>query len=204
MARLLVVDDDPISRQLLNAMLGQLGHEVELAADGEAAWARLMDDDSPELVLLDWMMPGLSGLEVCQRVRLIQGTRPLYIIMLTSMEGEHNLVEALSVGADDFIPKPIHRPVLVARLKVGLRNLEMHHRLIQKASQLEDALRQVSAMSGLLAICSCCRRLRDDEHGWSYADEYLKRHTSLSFSHALCPECLDGRYGDDGSGGGGC
>ncbi|EEF24159.1 sensory transduction histidine kinase, putative, partial [Ricinus communis] len=104
--RVLIADDDATIRLWLDSVLREWGYETVLADNGDAAWHLLQQDDSPELVLLDWLMPGLDGLEVCRRIKADPQKRFSYVIMLTARTTTEDFVAALDAGADDLVRKP--------------------------------------------------------------------------------------------------
>ena len=130
--RVLIAEDDVTSRHLLEVVLKKWEYDVVSVADGNAAWEVLQQDNAPRLAILDWMMPGLDGLEVCRRVREITTETPPYILLLTALDGRERLLSAFDAGADDYVTKPFDRAELRARLKVGQRILEMQSALADR------------------------------------------------------------------------
>ncbi len=133
--RVLIAEDDLISARVLAKALETLGYEVAQASDGEAAWQRLQQERSP-LVITDWMMPGMDGIELCRRIRSRPGPYT-YVILLTARDNCEDRQEALRIGADDFLTKPLDRNELAARLQVAQRILNMQAELEQRAVRLE-------------------------------------------------------------------
>jgi len=127
----LVAEDDLTTRRILQFALGQWGYDVTAVEDGAAAWQVLQGDESPQLALLDWMMPGLEGIEVCRRVRGQHGGGSMYIILLTSRDEQDDIVRGLDAGANDYIVKPFEPEELRARLAVGGRVVELQEQLRQ-------------------------------------------------------------------------
>jgi diguanylate cyclase (GGDEF)-like protein len=134
--RILIADDDPVSRRLLEATLTRLGHEVESVSDGTAAVDRLLQADGPRLAILDWMMPGVDGLGVCRAVRA-RGGPYVYIILLTARDRRSDAVEALDSEVDDYLTKPFDGVELRARLRSGVRVLEAQEQLLKTQNALE-------------------------------------------------------------------
>lgn len=128
--RILIADDDPVHRRILEILLGKWSHDITTAADGQQAWAILQRDDAPQLAILDWKMPGLNGLEVCRRVRGLKAGPYVYIMLMTGMDQRRDLLAGLEAGVDDYLIKPLDPPLLRARLAVGQRILELQGKLL--------------------------------------------------------------------------
>jgi len=129
--KILVADDDPVSRRLMQRTLERSGYEVIVASDGRAAASALTSSDGPKLALIDWMMPELDGPGVCAEVRRRTDGSYVYIILLTSKQSNEDIVEGLEAGADDYLTKPCHHAEVKARLKTGLRILELEQKLVE-------------------------------------------------------------------------
>jgi DNA-binding response OmpR family regulator len=188
--RILIAEDDSISRRVLEAMLQKWGYEVVVTCDGEEAWQALDRDDAPPMAILDWMMPGLDGGEVVRRARQRQASVPTYIIMLTAKSQKTDIVAGLDTGADDYITKPFDRDELRARVQVGARIVELQSSLADRVRELEAALAQVKQLQTLLPICSYCKKIRDDKNYWQQVDAYIMDHSEVRFSHGVCPDCF--------------
>ncbi|MGD0666273.1 MAG: response regulator [Bryobacteraceae bacterium] len=127
--RILVAEDNLVFREVLQSMLSQWGYDVIVASDGEEAWRLLQDEEGPRLAILDWLMPGLDGIEVCRRVRAGNQLRYTYMLILTAKTESEDLVTAMEAGADDYVTKPFKSAELRARLRVGCRILELQERI---------------------------------------------------------------------------
>jgi phosphoserine phosphatase RsbU/P len=189
--RVLIAEDDPVSRRVLSATLAKWGYEVVVTVDGSQALAALGQPEAPALAVLDWMMPGLDGVEVVRRVRAAKGSGTPYCILLTAKGAREDLVAGLEAGADDYIVKPFDREELRARVRVGARMVEMQQALAVRVLELEQALGQVTQLQRLLPICSYCKRVRDDQNYWQEVEAYVGRHAGLQFSHGICPSCWE-------------
>lgn len=174
----------------MKALLGSWDYDVIVVDDGLAALAILQADDAPQLALLDWMMPGLDGVDICRMVRERQSGVPTYVILLTSRSQRTDVVAGLDAGADDYLVKPFAQEELRGRLKAGARIVELQERLATHVNELEFALANVRRLSGLLPICSCCKSIRDDSDYWHRVEEYISEHSEARFSHGICPKCL--------------
>src|SRR6185436_5259199 len=118
LVRILIADDDRTSTMLLGRTLEHWGFDVILAHDGATAWELIVGDTPPALVIVDWMMPGLDGLEICRRIRATPLRWPVYVILLTARTSRQDLVDGLDAGADDYLTKPFHPDELRARIRV--------------------------------------------------------------------------------------
>ena len=128
--RVLVADDDAITRKLLQASLTRFGYEVTLCSDGTQAWQILQQENAPNLVLLDWVMPGMDGVEVCRQVRKLGRHPYVYIILLTGKSTKEDVVKGLESGADDYLTKPFDPNELQVRLRAGARIVQLQEDLL--------------------------------------------------------------------------
>lgn len=188
--RLVIAEDDRATARSLSGLTSSWGYECEVASDGEAALRMVSDQVVPQILLLDWMLPVLDGPEVCRRIRTMDLKAPIYIILLTSKSARADLVEGLNAGADEYLVKPYDIDELRARLKAGMRILELQDRLSVQVRELEAALANIRNLTGLLPICAYCKSIRDDSNYWHRVEEYVTEHTDVTFSHGICPKCL--------------
>jgi DNA-binding response OmpR family regulator len=187
----LIADDDRIAREILGRSLRQWGFDVAIAADGAEAWRHLAAAPGPTLAILDWMMPEIDGPSLCRRVRAEMPAANMYLMLLTALESRRDVVAGLEAGADDYIVKPFDPDELRARVHVGVRVLTLQERLSQRVAELQEALRNVKTLHGLLPICSYCKRIRgDDQQYWQQVEAYIAEHSGAQFSHGICPACF--------------
>lgn len=189
--KVLIAEDDLVTRQTLERLLQGWGYEVSTSLDGESAWQTLQEPDAPLLAILDIMMPGIDGLELCRLVRRLPGNIPPYIILLTVKDGVSAIVKGIKAGADDYLTKPFDRDELRGRLEVGARIIELQVKLNERVQQLEVALNQVKQLEGILPICSYCKKIRNDQNYWESVEQYITGHSEARFSHGICPPCFD-------------
>lgn len=189
--KILIAEDDEVSRRILQLTLTTAGHEVITTQNGAAAWAILEKDDSPPLAILDWMMPQMDGLEICRRIRQQPTVTPVYIIVLTAKASKANIVQGLEAGANDYILKPFNRAELRARVQVGETIINLQRNLAARVAELEHSLAQVKLLQGILPICAYCKDIRDDQNYWQQLDSYISKHSEARFSHSICPTCYD-------------
>lgn len=170
----LVVDDDPVARALLEALLRPLGHTVAVASDGQEAWEASRLFRYP-VVIADWMMPRLDGLELVRKLRAAGDDRYTYVVLVSAQGGRGRYLEGMAAGADDFLTKPIDTDELRARLHVAERILGLR--------------KEVSELRGILPTCSYCKRIRDDAEQWVAIERYIEKRSEAAFSHGICPDC---------------
>ena len=193
MMRVLIAEDDPVSRRALEATLARWGYDVEVTVDGAAAWARIQQPSPPRLLVLDWMMPGMSGPDVCRRARAQPDGDLFYIILLTAKGRIEDIVGGLDAGADDYVCKPFHNDELRARVRSGRRIIDLQESLQDRIDALEAALSEVRQLRGLLPICAYCKKIKEGDDYWRSVESYLQQHSQARFSHGICPECYETR-----------
>lgn len=128
--KILIAEDEPVSRHLLQTNLTNWGHEVVVTTNGAEAWEIFQQEDAPSLAILDWMMPHIDGVDLCRRVRKLPHGQLTYIFLLTAKTSKNDIVEGLSAGANDYVSKPFNPQELQARIRVGQRVIELQNRLI--------------------------------------------------------------------------
>jgi sigma-B regulation protein RsbU (phosphoserine phosphatase) len=189
--RILIAEDDMVSRQVLETTLQKWGHQVVATRDGDEALSVLQREGAPSLVILDVMMPRMSGVEVCKKIRETPREVSPYLILLTAKHGTENVVLGLESGANDYVTKPFDQAELRARINVGCQVLNLQKGLAQRVRELEEALSHVKQLQNLLPICSYCKSIRDDDNYWQSVDSYISQYTGTQFSHGICPDCYD-------------
>jgi prepilin-type processing-associated H-X9-DG protein len=187
--KILIAEDDPISRLALERLLEGWGHEVISCRDGAEAVRAFMPKDPPQLAVLDWMMPEKDGLEVCRAVRRTPELGSTYIILLTAKGTKENLVEGFRAGADDYVVKPFDREELRVRLSAGIRIVENERLLAQRVKDIETALARLGDLRRMLPLCAHCKKKRDDEAYRTQVESYIGAQDNAPLSHWVCPEC---------------
>jgi len=189
--KMLIADDDPVSRRLLQASVEKWGYDATTVVDGTAAWEEMQQPEPPQLLILDWLMPHVDGPELCRRARNTKALRTSYIILLTSRATKSDVVAGLESGADDYITKPFDPGELRARVHVGRRVIDLQNALAERLHHLEEAMARVNQLQGLLPICCYCKKVRDDKNYWHQVESYVARHVDVRFSHGVCPDCIE-------------
>lgn len=219
--KILVADDDAVSRQMLQSVLTHAGYEVVPVADGTAATAILTQEGGPRIALLDWMMPGMDGPSICREVRNRQERPYVYIVLVTSKESKDDVIAGLEAGADDYLAKPFHPPELKARLRTGHRILRLEDQLVEareemrfKAThdaltmlwnhgvilellqrELNRACREETSVAVLLADLDHFKRI-NDAYGHLVGDEVLQE-TARRLTETVRSYDVVGRYGGE-------
>lgn len=174
--RILIVEDDVDSREMLQVLLQQDGHDVVCAGSGIEAW-EIFDRGRFSVIISDWLMPGVDGLDLCRRVRAANKPHYSYIIFLTALKGKSNYLEAMKAGADDFLSKPYDPDEFKARLIAAERIVKLQEHL--------------KRLEGVLPTCMYCKKIRDQRDVWIGIEQYISQRTEASFSHGVCPDCYD-------------
>jgi phosphoserine phosphatase RsbU/P len=189
--RILVAEDDPVSRLLLVSLLKKWGYDTVVTTNGAEAWHVLTAAKPPLLAIMDWMMPEVDGVELCRKVREVPEIAGTYIILLTVRTGIQNAVLGLKSGADDFVTKPFNFEELQARVQVGLRVARFQVKLAERVQKLEEAMTKVKQLQGIVPICSYCKRIRNDRNYWQQLESYISEHSEAQFSHGVCLDCFE-------------
>jgi phosphoserine phosphatase RsbU/P len=189
--RILIADDDRVAATILQRAAERLGLDPVVAHDGAQAWHILQEHPPVVIAILDWMMPGADGLELCRRIRQDAARSHMYVLLLTARDGRGDLVAAFNAGADDYLTKPFDGEELRARVQVGIRIVSLQERLAERVADLQEALSKVKQLSGLLPICSYCKRIRSDADYWEQMESFVSEHSEAEFSHGICPTCLE-------------
>ena len=195
--RVIIADDDKTTLKTLQAFVSRLGHDPIAVEDGRAAFEAFNADENLRLALLDWNMPGMSGVEICREIRKRELDVQPYLILLTSKDTAENIAEGLEAGANDYMVKPCSGTELRARIQVGERMVELQESLSRRVKELEEALTHIKTLQGLLPICSYCHKIRDDKDTWLRMEQYIEGHSQAEFSHSICDECLEKHFPED-------
>jgi diguanylate cyclase (GGDEF)-like protein len=193
--KILIAEDETVSRRVLKMTLESWGHEVIEASDGAAAWELLQSADAPKLAILDRTMPLMDGIAVCRRARQHQSATPVYIILLTAKSSKHDIVVGFEAGADDYVIKPFDPDELHARVEVGIRIVDLQRSLAQRVAELEQALGELKQAQETLRNLS----LTDDLTGlynrrgfFTLADQHLKAARRANKEASLIYTDMDG------------
>ena len=212
--KILIAEDDPVSRHLLETFLRKWGYDVVATCDGEEAWNALHEEHAPNLLVSDWMMPKIDRLTLCRKIRGMQKSIYTYIIILTSKERKEDVVKGLEAGADDFLIKPFHHEELKYRVQIGRRIIELEQRILVLAStdpltgvlnrrafmermeaEINRSIREKNALSLILTDIDYFKSINDN-FGHQAGDFVLQKFTE-QLSKSSRPYDFVGRYGGE-------
>jgi two-component system cell cycle response regulator len=159
--RVLIADDDDVMRHILEATLTKWGYEVVVARNGLEAWRLLQGNDAPRLAILDWIMPGMDGVEVCREIRKWEDRPYIYLLLLTAKHGKEDVITGMEAGADDYISKPFDPQELKVRLRAGRRILDLQAELLAARESLRYQATH-DGMTGLLNRSATLDALRNE------------------------------------------
>ena len=205
---ILIVDDSRDEQTLLSSRLRAAGYEALMVADSAEAALEMLGQNSAgqrmreiDLILMDIMLPGVNGLEACRRITATEWLQDIPIIVITVKTDEQALLEAFAADAMDYIRKPVNPAELVARVSSALALKEERNtrkareqELLMRTQELEQALREVKVLRGLIPICAKCKRVRTDKGNWQQLEEYIQVHSEAEFSHGICHVCMKEVY----------
>lgn len=183
--KVLIAEDDGFFRKMLQQLL-RADYEVTTVEDGIRAWDVLQEDDAPRLAILDCVMAGLTGPQVCRNARSHPRTAATYLIVLTARNSVPDIVAALRAGADDYLTKPFHPEEVHAHLRVGQRVLELQSALERQSRVLSEALKREKSLLHLLPMCPACKAKRTDSKYWEDLESYIR---TSGISAGTCPGC---------------
>lgn len=176
---ILMVDDNPENLRLLGGILEQRGYATAFAINGDEA-IHFIVSEKPDLILLDVVMPGDDGYEVCKKLKDDPQTKMIPIIFLTARTESVDIVKGFEAGGVDYVTKPFSSAELLARVKTHI--------------ELKKAREEIKTLRGLLPTCAWCRRIRNEKSEWESIEKYVHDHTDADFSHGMCPDCLNEKF----------
>lgn len=211
-SRIVIIDDDILSLSLLAGLLHKAGFDqISTAADGREGVA-LIFNELPDLVVLDYVLPDMSGFDVCAQLKQHEKTRdiPVFIITGATVDYDMTMGSAFETGASEYFTKPVRLTDILPRMLTALKSkklldqLRQEVALRQKAEQeqqkliqeLQQALNSIKTLKGLLPICTACKKIRDDDGYWQNVEKYIREHSEAQFTHGICPDCARKLYPD--------
>ncbi len=182
----MIVDDATENLKILIELLKE-DYQVIPLKSGKAVLEKVAHDPLPDLALLDIVMPEMDGYELCSRLKSDPRTKEIPVIFITAVSEVMDDTKAFELGAVDYVPKPFNPMTVKARVNT-------HIKLHRTLKELQNALKDVQTLSGLIPICSSCKKIRDDKGYWNQVEAYIQKRFDAKFTHGLCPECIDIYY----------
>lgn len=184
--RVMIVDDVTENLRILMELL-KYDYMLIPLKNGNIALEKLARDPLPDLLLLDIVMPGIDGYEVCAQLKSNLRTREIPVIFITAVSEAMDDAKAFKLGAVDYVTKPFNPLTLKARVHT-------HIKLSQTLQDLQEALKEIRTLSGFIPICASCKKIRDDKGFWKQVEVYIQERSDVQFSHSVCPECKKRLY----------
>ena len=185
--KVLIAEDDAFFRKMLQQLL-TANYEVQSVPDGIRAWEALQQDGAAQLAILDWVMPGLSGPQICRNVRANPQTADCYLILLTAKNSVADIVAGLRAGADDYLTKPFDAEELRARLRVAQKVIALQRTVRDQALALKNAAAREKFLQSLLPLCPACKAKRNDPRYWRRVEAYF---IGREAGPGTCPSCSE-------------
>lgn len=194
--KILIVDDESINTRLLEMTLSD-DYKTVVANNGLDA-IRLVQEQKPDLVLLDVMMPGLDGFKACQIIKSDPESATIPIIFVTALDKQSEESQGLSLGAVDYITKPINPDLVKLRVKnhIELKSqrdlLRLQRDILERQkNDLEETLGRIKRLEGIISICMYCKKIQNEAELWEQVEKYITEHSDALFSHGICPDCFE-------------
>lgn len=189
---ILIVDDLPENVQILGHLLSK-EYRTFFAMNGSEALEQA-EKLTPDLILLDVMMPEMDGYEVCRRLKQDLKLKDIPVIFITALDRPEYESQGLKLGAADYITKPFNPDLVQLRIRNHIEFKRQRDLLKARTLELEGALAKIKILSGIIPICSSCKKIRDDAGYWQQVEEYISQHSDAEFSHGICNDCLKNLY----------
>ncbi|MFC1556222.1 two-component system response regulator [candidate division KSB1 bacterium] len=196
--KIIVVDDSPANLLFLSKKLQKMGYEIIEVTSGEEALEKV-EEFLPDLVLLDIIMPGIDGFEVCSQLKDNEVTCEIPIIFITVKDDKKSIVKGFQSGAVDYLTRPYNTDELFARVKTHIDLKLARDSLKNMVNKLAIALEDIKKLTGLMPICASCKNIRNDKGYWESVEHYITEHSEVRFTHSICPKCRKKLYPEYGS-----
>ena len=194
--RVLLVEDDPDIRTVAGLALEASGRLTILACESGEEAVRRAPGFAPQLVLLDYMMPGMDGPATLSALRALPGLEKVPVVIMTAYESDEVFQEAKLAGVGAYLIKPPKTGSIQRAVELAVARNEDLVELSRTNRELRDALLRIKTLEGILPICSSCHKIRDGQGDWQRLEAYISRHTEARFSHSVCPDCEKILYPD--------
>lgn len=187
--KILIAEDEYTTRLMVQVCLENLGYSIESVEDGNTAWEIINQTTPPEIAVLDWEMPGLSGIDLCRKIKRMERNSPIHVILLTARDSKNDISQGFAAGADDYITKPFNEDELQARIRVADRIVTIQSSLNGSLEELREALDLVQAFEEPVAICNKCQKIGAFDGTWRTPAQLLEYPVDPRFVQLDCKNC---------------
>ena len=187
--KILIAEDEYTTRLMVQVCLENLGYSIESVEDGNTAWEIINQKTPPQIAVLDWEMPGISGIDLCRKIKRMERSSPIHVILLTARDSENDINQGFAAGADDYITKPFNEDELRARIRVAERIVTIQSSLNSSLEELREALDMVQSFEEPVAICGKCQKVGAFDGSWRSPSEFLEYPVDPRFVQLDCKNC---------------
>ena len=187
--KILIAEDEYTTRLMVQVCLENWGYSIESVEDGKKAWDIINQKNPPQIAVLDWEMPGISGIELCRKIKSLDRSSPIHVILLTARDSKNDISQGFEAGADDYITKPFNDDELGARIRVAERIVTIQSSLNSSLEELREALDMVQSFEEPVAVCRKCKKIGAFDGSWRTPEKLLEYPVDPRFIQLDCPSC---------------
>ena len=187
--KILIAEDEYTTRLMVQVCLENWGYSIESVEDGKKAWDIINQKNPPQIAVLDWEMPGISGIDLCRKIKRLDRSSPIHVILLTARDSKNDISQGFEAGADDYITKPFNDDELGARIRVAERIVTIQSSLNSSLEELREALDMVQSFEEPVAVCSTCQKIGAFDGSWRTPEKLLEYPVDPRFIQLDCPNC---------------
>mgnify|MGYP001546043019 FL=1 len=187
--KILIAEDEYTTRLMVQVCLENWGYSIESVEDGKKAWDIINQKNPPQIAVLDWEMPGISGIDLCRKIKSLDRSSPIHVILLTARDSKNDISQGFEAGADDYITKPFNDDELGARIRVAERIVTIQSSLNSSLEELREALDMVQSFEEPVAVCSTCQKIGAFDGSWRTPEKLLEYPVDPRFIQLDCPSC---------------
>ena len=187
--KILIAEDEYTTRLMVQVCLENWGYSIESVEDGKKAWDIINQKNPPQIAVLDWEMPGISGIDLCRKIKSLDRSSPIHVILLTARDSKNDISQGFEAGADDYITKPFNDDELGARIRVAERIVTIQSSLNSSLEELREALDMVQSFEEPVAVCRKCQKIGAFDGSWRTPEKLLEYPVDPRFIQLGCPNC---------------
>jgi len=187
--KILIAEDEYTTRLMVQVCLENWGYSIESVEDGKKAWDIINQKNPPQIAVLDWEMPGISGIDLCRKIKSLDRSSPIHDILLTARDSKNDISQGFEAGADDYITKPFNDDELGARIRVAERIVTIQSSLNSSLEELREALDMVQSFEEPVAVCRKCKKIGAFDGSWRTPEKLLEYPVDPRFIQLDCPSC---------------